>query len=132
MWASIGCLVIGRRLFDIMNGWEGHVPVGEHVVVASHRPKPDGWYPDAPFTFVDNITDAIAKAQAIAGERTVSVNVGDVGGQILVARLVDEVAMDVVPVGHFALKTRVETIAPLIASFLGNRSGGVRSGVGSG
>jgi dihydrofolate reductase len=32
------------------------------------------------------------------GERTVAVNAGDVGSQVLAAGLVDEVAMDVVPV----------------------------------
>jgi dihydrofolate reductase len=38
------------------------------------------------------------KAREPAGERTVGVNVGEVGSQILAAGLVDEVAMDVVPV----------------------------------
>ena len=41
---------------------------------------------------------AIDKAQELAGERAVAVNAGDVGSQILAAGLVDEVAMDVVPV----------------------------------
>lgn len=98
MWESIGCLVIGRRLFDLMNGWEGQPPVGDHVVVVSHRPKPMGWHPAAPYQFVEDVTDAIATAQSLAGERVVSVNAGDVGSQILAAGLVDEVAMDVVPV----------------------------------
>ena len=43
-------------------------------------------------------TVAIAKAQDLAGYRTVAVNAGEVGSQILAAGLVDEVAMDVVPV----------------------------------
>ena len=50
--AAIGTIVMGRNLFDLVNGWE----------------------------------------------RTVSVNAGEVGSQILAAGLVDEVAMDVVPV----------------------------------
>ncbi|GAA1785799.1 hypothetical protein [Streptomonospora arabica] len=41
---------------------------------------------------------AIDKAQELADERTISVAAGDVGGQIFAAGLVDEVAMDVVPV----------------------------------
>lgn len=98
MWAAIGCLVIGRHLFDLMDGWDGHPPVGDHVVVVSHRPKPAGWHPDAPYHFVDNVADAIARAQQLAGERTISVNAGEVGGQILAAGLVDEIAMDLVPV----------------------------------
>ena len=44
------------------------------------------------------MTAAIDKARELAGERAVAVNAGDVGGQIFAAGLVDEVAMDVVPV----------------------------------
>jgi dihydrofolate reductase len=98
MWASIGTTVMGRTLFDLVNGWEGRPPAGDHVVVVSHRPKPDGWHPEASYHFVDDVAAAIAKAQELAGERTIAVNAGDVGGQILAAGLVDEVAMDVVPV----------------------------------
>ena len=97
-WASIGSMVIGRHLFDITNGWEGSPPAGEHVVVVSHRPKPDGWHPDASFHFVDDVAQAIAKAKELAEERTVAVAAGNVGGQALALGLVDEVAMDVVPV----------------------------------
>jgi dihydrofolate reductase len=98
MWARIRSMVIGRHLFDMMNGWEGTPPAGEHVVVVSHRPKPDGWHPEASYQFVDDVAAAIAKAKELAGERTVAVAAGDVGGQALALGLVDEVAMDVVPV----------------------------------
>ncbi|MFL6100511.1 MAG: hypothetical protein ACJ71T_11210 [Actinomycetales bacterium] len=47
MWASIGVTVMGRHLFDLVNGWEGNPPAGDHVVVVSHRPKPEGWHPEA-------------------------------------------------------------------------------------
>jgi dihydrofolate reductase len=98
MWASIGTIVMGRTLFDLVNGWEGSPPAGEHVVVVSHRPKPEGWHPEASYHFVDDVKAAIDKAQELAGDRTVAVNAGEVGGQIFAAGLVDEVAMDVVPV----------------------------------
>jgi dihydrofolate reductase len=98
LWASIGVTVMGRHLFDLVNGWEGDPPTGDHVVVVSHRPKPEGWHPEASYHFADDVTAAIAKAQDLAGERTIAVNAGDVGSQILAAGLVDEVAMDVVPV----------------------------------
>jgi dihydrofolate reductase len=97
-WDSIGAMVIGRHLFDIMNGWDGRPPAGQHVVVVSHRPKPDGWHPEASYHFVADIADAVAMARDLAGERTVSVAAGDIGGQALAAGLVDEVAMDVAPV----------------------------------
>jgi dihydrofolate reductase len=97
-WDGIGSMVIGRHLFDMTNGWEGTPPAGEHVVVVSHRPKPRGWHPEASYHFVDDVASAIAKAKELAGERTVAVAAGDVGGQALALGLVDEVAMDVVPV----------------------------------
>jgi len=80
------------------NGWEGTPPAGEHVVVVSHRPKPDGCHPEASYHFVDDVAQAIATAKELAGTRTVAVAAGDVGGQALALGLVDEVAMDVVPV----------------------------------
>ncbi|WP_019929720.1 dihydrofolate reductase family protein [Nocardia sp. BMG111209] len=97
-WASIGTIVMGRNLFDLVNGWEGQPPAGEHVVVVSHRPKPHGWHPEASYHFVDNIHAAVATARELAGDRTIAVNAGQVGGQFLAAGLIDEVAMDVVPV----------------------------------
>ncbi|MDH6436828.1 dihydrofolate reductase [Streptomyces sp. SAI-144] len=98
MWESIGTIVMGRNLFDQVNGWEGKPPAGDHVVVVSHRPKPEGWHPEASYHFVEGATAAIGKAKELAGDRIVAVNAGDAGAQILAAGLVDEVAMDVVPV----------------------------------
>lgn len=98
-WDQIGVTVCGRHVFDMTNGWDGEPPGGiDHVVVVTHRPRPDGWYPDAPFHFVDGIEAAMAKAEELAGDRVVEVAAGDVGGQVLAAGLIDEVRMDVVPV----------------------------------
>ena len=98
MWERIGSTVIGRQLFDLTNGWEGNPPAGEHMVVVTHRPRPDGWHPEASCHFVDDVGVAIATAKALAGERDVAVAAGEVGGQALALGLIDEVAMDVVPV----------------------------------
>jgi dihydrofolate reductase len=98
MWAGIGSMVIGRHLFDMTNGWEAKPPAGDHVVVVSHRPRPDGWHPEASYHFVDDVAQAIETAKKLAGDRTVAVAAGEVGGQALALGLVDEVAMDVVPV----------------------------------
>jgi len=69
MWKGIGTIVMGRNLFDLMNGWEGQPPTGDHVVVVSHRPKPEGWHPEASYHFVDNVTAAIDKAPLDLGRR---------------------------------------------------------------
>lgn len=97
-WGRIGVSVIGRRLFDITDGWAGVPPAGDHVVVVTHRPV-TGWdHPDAPFTFAGSVEDGIARAQAIAGDKDVSVAAGEIGGQALAAGLVDELGLDLVPV----------------------------------
>jgi dihydrofolate reductase len=76
MWEAIGTIVMGRHLFDLVNGWEGRPPAGDHVVVVSHRPKPEGWHPEASCHFADDVATAIRKAQELAGRRTVAVNAG--------------------------------------------------------
>ncbi|MEU8610623.1 dihydrofolate reductase family protein [Actinoplanes sp. NPDC048791] len=97
-WAGIGTIIMGRHMFDLVNGWEGRPPAGDHVVVVSHRPKPDGWHPEASYHFVDDVPAAVEKAKELAGDRNVAVSAGDAAGHIFAAGLVDEVAMDVVPV----------------------------------
>jgi dihydrofolate reductase len=98
-WANIGAGVIGRRLFDITNGWNGRPPVGEAVFVVTHRPPADWDFPGAPFTFVtDGVASAVAQAKAYSPDKVVSVTPGNVGGQAVAAGLVDEVRVDLVPV----------------------------------
>jgi dihydrofolate reductase len=98
-WDQIGVTLVGRHVFDLTDGWGGKPPAGvDHVVVVTHRPAPEGWDTEAPFHFVDGVEAVMAKAQQLAGDRMVEVAAGDVGGQVLAAGLVDEVAMDVAPV----------------------------------
>ena len=98
-WPNIAALVIGRRLFDLTNGWNGRPAIGEAVFVVTHQP-PENWpFPDAPYTFVtDGLASAVAQAKAYAGERDVAVTAGNVTGQAVEAGLVDEVAVAMVPV----------------------------------
>jgi dihydrofolate reductase len=98
MWGSIGATVQGRHLFDLTNGWEASPPAGDHLLVVSHRPKPEGWHPEADVPFFDDVAAAVEEARRRAGDRVVALCAGDVGGQALALGLVDEVAMDVVPV----------------------------------
>ncbi|HEX3750790.1 MAG TPA: dihydrofolate reductase family protein [Streptosporangiaceae bacterium] len=99
MWASIGVIVMGRHMFDLTNGWEASPPAGEHVVVVSHRPRPADWHPEAShYHFAGTVAEGIARARELAGDRVVAICAGDVAGQALALGLVDEVALDVVPV----------------------------------
>ena len=98
-WDGIGTTVVGRRSFDLADGWGGAPPSAiDNMVVVTHRPPPERWDPAAPFSFVDGIDAAVARAQELAGDRLVEVSAGDVGGQVFAAGLVDEVRMDVAPV----------------------------------
>lgn len=98
---QLGALVCGRTLFDVTGGWDGKHTMGVPVVVVTHQ-VPSGWveaHPDAPFHFVtDGVEAAVAKAQEIAGDRTVAVTAGTIAGQCLELGLLDAVAVDLVPV----------------------------------
>ena len=100
-WDDVRCTVIGRHLFDTTDGWAGVPAAGDHLVVVTHRPLPQEWlarFPDAPFHTAGSVERGIALAKELAGDGLVCVTAGDVGGQAFAAGLVDEVAMDVVPV----------------------------------
>jgi dihydrofolate reductase len=94
-----GALVVGRKLFDVTNGWGGRHPMDCKVVVVTHS-VPAGWEQDGEsFTFVtDGIEAGIAAAREIAGDRGVGVNGGTIARQCLEAGLLDEIWVDLVPV----------------------------------
>jgi dihydrofolate reductase len=96
---STGALVVGRKLFDITDGWGGNHPMGCPVVVLTHS-VPDGWpRDDAPFTFVtEGIEQAVERAKELAGDKVVGVNGGTIAQQCLDAGLLDEIWIDLVPV----------------------------------
>ena len=99
--SSLGALVVGRALFDFTDGWEGQHTIDVPVVVVTHR-EPTDWiaaHPDAPFYFVtDGVEAAVTRAKAIAGDRNVGVAAGTIARQCLELGLLDEVAVDLVPV----------------------------------
>lgn len=98
-WPRIGVAVIGRRLFDLTNGWNGRPAAGDAVVVVTHEPPTDWPFPDAPFTFVtDGLAAAISQAKIGAGGKDVSLSGGDLLGQALAEGLVDELQIDLIPV----------------------------------
>lgn len=100
IWPDVRAEVIGRRLFDLINGWEGRPPMGgDRVFVVTHEPPTDWPFPDAPFTFVtDGLASAIAQAREFAGDGIVTLTGGDLCGQALREGLVDEISVQVAPV----------------------------------
>jgi dihydrofolate reductase len=98
-YRSMAANVIGRRVFDLTNGWDGVPAAGEHVFVVTHQPPTDWEYAGtAPFTFLDGVETAIAAAKEFAGDRDVDVAAGQIGGQALRLGLIDQVVVNIVPV----------------------------------
>jgi dihydrofolate reductase len=98
---GVGVLVVGRRLFNLVDGWGGVHPLDRPVVVVTHS-LPEEWvraHPEAPFTFVtDGLETALGQAQAIAGEKNVGVTAGKLASQCLELGALDEIWFDLVPV----------------------------------
>jgi dihydrofolate reductase len=98
-YSDVAANVIGRRVFDLTNGWGGKPPAYEHVLVVTHQPPTDWEHADtAPFTFVDSVEKAIAMAKEFAGDRDVDVLAGQIGSQALKLGLIDRVVVNLVPV----------------------------------
>ncbi len=98
-YRDMAVVVIGRRVFDLTNGWNGTPAAGEHVLVVTHQPPTDWEHAEtAPFTFVDGVEKAIAAAKEFAGDRDVDVAAGQIGGQALKLGLIDQVVVNQVPV----------------------------------
>lgn len=98
-YAEVAAGVIGRRLFDLTNGWDGKPAAGEHVFVVTHEPPTNWEHADtAPFTFVNSVESSIGAAREYAGDRLVDVSGGQIGGQALRLGLIDQVVVNLVPV----------------------------------
>jgi dihydrofolate reductase len=98
VYGDMAANVIGRRVFDMTNGWNGKPAAGDHVFVVTHQPPTDWEHADtAPFTFVNGVEEAIAAAEEFAGDRVVDVAAGQIGGQALKLGLIDQVVVNLVP-----------------------------------
>ncbi len=100
--ASVGAVIIGRRTYENNHAWGGNEgPLGSvpRIVLAhaDHVPPKEAIGPV--FTFVsDGIESALAKAKELAGDKDIALMGANVQQQFLVAGLLDEIHVDVVPV----------------------------------
>ncbi|MGH8974891.1 MAG: dihydrofolate reductase family protein [Acidimicrobiia bacterium] len=105
---STGAVVMGRRLFEIVDGphgWNDEMGYGAGLVgtppffVVTHS-APDQVRLGLPFTFVtDGLESAITRARAAAGEKDVFVmGGGDVLRQCVDQGLVDELRIHLAPI----------------------------------
>ncbi|WP_214405910.1 dihydrofolate reductase family protein [Pseudonocardia lacus] len=96
--ARSGAMVVGRRLYDITNGWNGH-PGGEvPMVVLTHRPPADWPRGGVPIHFETSVEAAVGKARELAGDLDVSVAGATITRGLLDAGLLDVIQVSLVPV----------------------------------
>jgi dihydrofolate reductase len=98
-FAAIGAIVVGRRTFDITDGFADGHPYGAPIFVVTHQ-MPPGWpRPGSPITIVtDGVVSAGEQAVQVAKDGMVSVAAASIARQCLEAGLLDEVWINLVPV----------------------------------
>ena len=93
----VGAVVAGRNTYEDSDGFGGGSPhPAAPVVVLTHRPAPE--ISDRQTLITSGITDAVAAARALAGDKDVALMGGGVVTEALRAGLVDELVLHQVPV----------------------------------
>ncbi|WP_017726641.1 dihydrofolate reductase family protein [Halalkalibacterium ligniniphilum] len=95
-----GAMIVGRRTYDIVNGWGGSHPLQNVPVFVLTHNIPDS-HPKGttPFTFIrEGIEEAVKKAKKAAGAKNVAVGTASVAQQCLQAGLLDKLDLHIAPV----------------------------------
>ena len=94
--ASVGCIVMGRRTFDVVDSFEGPWAYGDTpMLVATSRPLASA-HPTAEAATGD-VRKIIARAKELAGERDVYVDGGNTIRAVLEAHLLDHLVLTIQP-----------------------------------
>jgi dihydrofolate reductase len=97
--SGIGAVVLGRRTYDLGLPYWQDVPFPAPCFVLTHAPLPPRRERSGRFVFVDaGIREALRLARDAAGGRDVRLMGALTARQYLAAGLVDEIALQVVPV----------------------------------
>lgn len=93
--SELGSVLTGRRTFETADGWGGNHAWGPAFVL-THR-IPTGWpRPNSTVNFVTNgIESAVKQAKAAAAGKSVGVHGAETIQQLLNARLLDEIHVDI-------------------------------------
>lgn len=95
---DVGALLMGRRTYDVVRGFDVPWPYGDRpVLVATNRPLDPG-APPGVRPVAGTIGELVAEARAAAGGRDVYLDGGHLVGQACEAGLVDEVTITLAPV----------------------------------
>jgi dihydrofolate reductase len=96
--SGLGAMLTGRRTFDVAQGWGGNHAWGPAFVLSHDIPA--GWpRPNSTVHFVlDGLESAVTQAKAAAAGKSVGVHGADTIQQLLNARLLDELNVDIAAV----------------------------------
>ncbi|MFA9458453.1 dihydrofolate reductase family protein [Halalkalibacter sp. AB-rgal2] len=95
-----GAMIVGRRTYDIVNGWGGSHPL-RHVplFVLTHNVPDSPPSGSTPFTFItDGVEQAVKQAKEVAGSKDVSVGTASVAQQCIQLGLLDGLDLHIAPV----------------------------------
>jgi dihydrofolate reductase len=93
----VGAVIGGRNTYEAAETWGGRNPFPVPFFVVTHRPEDEP--PDAGFTFVDGLDEAIVQAREAAGDKDVFLMGGaDLIRQGLGAGHVEELSISIAPV----------------------------------
>lgn len=96
-----GASIVGRRMYELAEGWGDNPPFHEPVFVLTHESRePVVKEGGTTFTFVtDGVESAMAHAREAAGGRDIAIRGGaKTVQQFLAAGLVDEIQVHIVPI----------------------------------
>jgi dihydrofolate reductase len=97
--AATGATVVGRTMYDHVDGWGDEPPFRMPVFVVTHRQQEARVAGETTFTFVGDVQTAVAEAKAAAGEKNVYLGGGaSIADQALRLGLVDVLDLHIEPV----------------------------------
>ncbi len=96
-FAQVGAMLMGRRTYDVVTGFDVPWPYGDTpVLVATTRPLPDT--DPSVRAITGDIVDMVAEAKRIADGRDVYLDGGELIRSALDAGVVDELTVTMIPV----------------------------------
>jgi dihydrofolate reductase len=94
---ATGAVVVGRRTFELADGWGGDHHDGVPIFVLSRRqPDPEPQWPGV--TYVSEVTAAMNMAKDAAGDKDVLVHGARTARLALAAGVLDELQIHLIPV----------------------------------
>jgi dihydrofolate reductase len=93
-----GAAIVGRRMYDIVDGWGGRTPFGVPCLVVTHRTG-DAPDPSSGFEFLPSLDAALVRGREIAGDKDIGIGGGaSIAQQALRAGAVDRLNLHIAPV----------------------------------